>query len=75
MLATFTFLLNFSNMTRLESYINVKDRASDLKHQEDIAATVIELAKKNDALEAEVNSLRIQIQKKSGRDESLPAAH
>jgi dUTPase len=71
MLAGITYFLNFSNMARLESYINVKDRAADMKRQEDTAATVVELARKNDALEAEVKSL----QSKAGKDASPPAAH
>lgn len=75
MLAGITYFLNFSNMTRLEGYINVKDRAADLKHEEDTEATVIELVKKNAALEAEVDSLRIQIQKQPGKAESLPTGH
>jgi deoxycytidine triphosphate deaminase len=72
LLATFTFFLNFSNMSRLESYINVKDRAADLKDREDLNAKLVELTTKNDALTVEVARLRAAVNQTSS--DRLPTA-
>jgi deoxycytidine triphosphate deaminase len=61
LLTIFTFVLNFSNMSRMESYINVKDRTAELEDRREMAAKISELEKNRDELSEEVKQLKEQI--------------
>jgi deoxycytidine triphosphate deaminase len=58
LLAGLTYFLNFANMSRLEGYINVKDRAADVQERQELRAALVKLATKSDALEAELAQIR-----------------
>jgi hypothetical protein len=57
LLAGLTLFLNFQNLSRLERYINVEDRATELKHQEDLESRIRSLESDRAALQRQLEQL------------------
>jgi TolA-binding protein len=57
LLAGLTLFLNFQNISRLERYINVEDRATELQHQENVESRIQTLENDRAALQRELNLL------------------
>lgn len=64
--AGLTYFLNFSNMSRLEGYINVQDRVTDARRREEMEAKLSELAE----LQKEISEIKQQMARDSPVDRS-----
>jgi len=71
-LASLTYFLNFANMSRLESYISVKDRATEERQRDEMADQIKALEADRESLKAEIELLRNQV---SSAPKSTAAKH
>jgi deoxycytidine triphosphate deaminase len=65
LLAAFTLFLNFGNMWRLEHYLDVKGRATEISQMGELMAKMSEMEKNRQELEQEIAGLREQLSQKA----------